>query len=59
MPDVALPELESTVCNPDLMFDVLEATDSDVIAVRVRSCTTEGFSKLYDFFEFDGWTTIR
>ena len=51
MIDVTQPELESTVCSPDPMFDVLEATDSDVIAVRVRTCTTEGFRKLYDLLE--------
>ncbi|WP_226483229.1 STAS/SEC14 domain-containing protein [Natrinema amylolyticum] len=30
------------------MFDVLKATADDVVAVRVGTCTTEGFRKLYD-----------
>lgn len=40
--------LANTAYSPDPMFDVLEATADDVVAVRVGICTTDGFRKLYD-----------
>lgn len=41
-------EFEAAGQSPDPMFDVLEATGDDVVAVRVGTATTEGFERLYD-----------
>lgn len=41
-------ELAGTAYSPDPMFDVLEASIDDIVAVRVHTCTTDGFRKLYD-----------
>lgn len=48
MTDVTHPELASTVCSPDPMFDILEATADDVVAVRAGTCTADGFRELYN-----------
>lgn len=48
MTDTIRDELDSTTRSPDPMFDVLEATADDVVAVRVGTCTADGFRKLYD-----------
>lgn len=48
MTDTTQSDLASTACSPDPMFDVLKATADDVVAVRVGTCTTEGFRELYD-----------
>lgn len=48
MTDTPHSDLASTASSPDPMFDVLEATADDVVAVRVGTCTTEGFRELYD-----------
>lgn len=41
-------KLASTAYSPDPMFDVLKATADDVVAVRVGTCTADGFRKLYN-----------
>lgn len=48
MTDATHPDLAATAYSPDPMFDVLNATADDVVAVHVGTCTTEGFRKLYD-----------
>lgn len=44
----ALDAYETTNASKSSMFEVLEATDDDVVAIRVGRCAPAGFRELYD-----------
>lgn len=48
MTDATPSGLEATERRLDSMFDVLEATNDNVIAIRAYKGTTEGYRKLYE-----------
>ena len=48
MTGIASDEFEPTGRSPDPMYEVLEATGEDVVAVRLRDATPAGYREFYD-----------